>query len=1118
MRLHRCVLLLAVALATMASLPRARSQDPAAVPPAAEQRNGSVATETVSPESADSSLLLRTEDGKLVPLSDLLDPDLLAELISRARQQTEIPLYDISRLDVTGIVQGNTVTLKADITVTVRPGSEWVAVPLSLPEVHVTGMTYQSDASDGQSVPQLADPTQRRWYLYGQGVHRLHLDLITRTRPTSTGGHQLSLSLPPATQSRLDLQFRDPVELQGPPADTALHVRSGAGGVTGVEVWGAGRECTIAWSDIVQRVEAVPLLRVQNRMLLDLTTVPILLSGTSAVQISSAPVDELRIQFPPGYQLLELDARGQSDTSILSSTSTEDTVAGQVAVIGLASATEGQITLIWDLELVSAPFPRDVVVKLPTIDGASLQNGDLDILIPPGLLVQQRSIIGAQRRRVGTEASAGVSATAFRLRSAESQIDLQVDEIEALFTVSPELVVEPDQQNAVVTVRFPVNVLRGSLLDIDFHWPGFETGVWQLLPRSARLASGSTRSPISLEQSAAEEDAFSLRFPERQSGQFTVELQAFAPLDGLAADEAILTCPEIRSESVQPVVITTVDSDAFTLLPLDAETGNLLRKLPGRAPADSSQPGQSATSWIVERARDRIRFHVNSQAPSVTASIQVALMPAEFGIEVRELISYEIEHRDLTGVSLEVPDGIQPIVRRVGDAEPLRGTVDDSETRTFRLTAPQRGTLSLEVTYLVPSEETGPGTGRSGVTLPLILPRQADIEQIEVGSVTMPAFRVTDAVNWRPVFSEQFGTAWASKNGVSEIPLRWDTGVTLHPGDTPAVLLVRTTVVENSLLTSTTALFERRPEIIRVVVPGSLMLQDVAIAGTSVRDGLQAQRLDSSTDVLWTIHPDPPASSAGQVADTAFAVELRTRQQISSGATWVSPLNIDHPRFPSDNSGLTLLQWVESPDSYQFAPDGSSMMRLSDPSSVPAVQPSAMTAIPQIEAIASAHQPGIQDAIRDYSEIASPRAAAVYYVAGADRSLQLYMIPSVPLLLISASVCLLCFLLLIQFPRLSMVNFVVLAGLVGIVCIVFTPTWSTILAPYIVVGILFALVAVAFQRMTGDRPARVLRSPHPLDLPSVFGFSELLPTASGHYPPASADLPGPRKDLPVSAT
>jgi hypothetical protein len=1072
--------------------------------------------------NATSDLLLKRPDGSLVPVDQLLAPEAIQQILRRSTEQTDIPLFDLSRLDATMSVAGNIVTISADLTVTVRVDREWVAVPVGFDEVHLTGFAHDGPSDDAQAVPDVSRPPRKLWHLYGGGIHHIHLDLITTTRPTSSGGQQLILSLPEATQSRVDVSFSNAVDLQQLTSESVSQRKTNEAGVVGVQFWGPDRAFNMTWSEIVKAVAAPPAIQVQNRMQLDLTTIPILLSGNQQIQISAAPVDQLQITLPADFKLLELDVRNQAGVSILNQLQTTDQANGQTLDISLTTASEGQLSVVWDAELLAASFPRDVLIQLPRVTGASVQTGDLDILIPPGLLVTQEEVSGAQRKRVAAESDGQIAATAFRVRSPESRIRLQVDEIEALYAVSPELILQPDAQNALLTVRLQLNVLRGSLLDLGFRWPGFDAGSWQLLPRSARLLTAGSSSQLSLEKNPDDPDSFSLQFPERQSGQFTVELKAFAPLDQLPTESAVLICPEVDSDTTQPAVVTTVESDSFTLLPLNAATGEPLDVLPDRSTIErSSVQERSSTSWLLDRLTEPIRFHVNSQAPSVTTAVAIELSPQEYGIEVRQDIAYRIEHRDLTQLSLAFPEGIRAVVHLEGEVEPLRGTVEAGDIRTYRLPQPQRGDLNLVIQYLWPLPGSTMNQDQASISLPIVLPQQTDVSLIEVGTSTVGSLRVRDNATWQPVYSQRFGTAWSSEEPVREIELTWNHGAPLHPPGMPVAVLARTLVIEQSVLTTTTALFEELPTAFTFVLPGSMALQDVVVNGSSVRDGLRAERIAGSTDVRWTVFSQPDSPPAAADSDSEAATEatitLKTRQQVPEKASWLEQITIQRPRFSTELVDIPVIQWVESPDAVQMIPVDDTFLQLSKAPMLPLLQQRSATAVQKIEALSSTLRSGLQSVILDHAEAETDNGTAVFFSDSDSNRVSLYLLPAVPLLLISAVVCLLSFLLLVLIPRIRMTAYVIVLGVLMLLSFSLAPEWAFIVAPYVIVGTLFGLVAVLFQRMTGDRQSRLLRSPHPQDIPTVFGFTEFLRPGStaGSVPSSAAAQPS--RDVTASA-
>ena len=238
--------------------------------------------------------------------------------------------------------------------------------------------------------------------------------------------------------------------------------------------------------------------------------------------------------------------------------------------------------------------------------------------------------------------------------------------------------------------------MTGSLLDLAIYWPGYSSGEWQILPGSTRLISGKTSVPLLPQQSDNETDVLQMTFRERQSGEFTVEFRAYAPLAAVRSGAIQLRCPEIQARLGQPFVLITIESDEFSIRPISMGTGEPLPTipLPASAAAVAVESGLQSESWLHDDASIPIRLELPAQAPSVRANIRLGMQPRGSGIEVLETIGFEIEHRDLASLSLTVPPGVEPTVRISGQSEILRATeVIDSESEThwsFRLPEARR--------------------------------------------------------------------------------------------------------------------------------------------------------------------------------------------------------------------------------------------------------------------------------------------------------------------------------------------------------------------------------------------------------------------------------------------
>lgn len=1092
---------------------------------AAGPLNGSAASRTGAPIAGNGELLLRTAAGELVPLQDLLGADyrsILADLLNRGQQQLMVPQYEVAQLELTGRIEADVVTLTADLTIRVQRDHEWVTVPVAFSDMHIDEIAHRAEAPHARAIPETSDPAQKRWHLYGAGLHTIQLKLIGRSRPQSPTGQVLSVNLPRATISHAVLEFAAPVELQKLPPDSVERVVRTEGSVTGVEFWGLTPAFSLSWVEVVAEVTRKPVIQVQsNRMKLDLNSIPVTFSGTLTLQISGSAVNELSVLFPPGLQLLEMEARNQAGASVLSSFETTAVQAGSSAVVRLSGPLEGLLTLTFDMELVNRAFPQDIQVKLPVVRDANVQSGDLDILIPPGLLVQQTRVEGAQRKRVASETDINVQATAFRLRSIESVVVLHVEEIEAQYTVSPELVFEPDADNVLLTARFPINVLTGSLLDLGVRWPGYTGSDWKLLPGTTLLGSDKQSMPLSLEPAEGDPELFQLTFPERQSGQFWVEFKAFAPIATLRSATSAISCPHVQTRQSEPIILTTIESDTYSLQPVNTESSRSLPTAPfqSSAIAEASARNRNAQAWLHSQPEVPLRFELMRQAPSVTTSMIVGLTPRDAGIEVRQEIAYQIEHSELSTLSLIVPEGVQPTVTVANEPERLRATLDTATSWSFRLPASRRGTLQVSVEYLWPVPDDDASGESLSLELPLVLPQPqtSDMRRCEVGASVSSGLRVKDEQNWSPVYSDRFEAAWLIEGPASSVPIRWQRAVSLNPISVPEFLLSRTRVLAGDVSTTTVAVFDQLPQQFRFRLPAAVRPESVSINGHALRDlGGKVYRFEDAQGIRWTITPGsvPPLSATAAAtaapdgtpvpgtaplagtAGTAVVLEIQTRARLQRTSQLYELAEFHRPDFELASLAIPTLWMLESRDEFRVISRKHAQTSLSGLSlRGSAAQVTLQTGV---DAVLSPCTKPVQRLVREQFDewLDVDTRQDLYFTMTDSGPLAVCLIPWMSLLLVSAVSCLLLFVVMsvLRLPSLAVPLLFVAAALPAMYLAV--PEWTVLLTPFAAVGILFGIVALTFQRVATDRRLRLPGRNRTGEMLTVFGYSGILSGAS----------------------
>jgi hypothetical protein len=1081
---------------------RAQSADPvsagsgsaAAITPATVQ-DSSVSPKSVATSGAE--LLLRTNTGDMIPLSDLLGSGIVEEVLQRSQEQRSVPRYTIAELELSGVVDRDVVTLNLEMQIKVRPASEWITVPIAMGEVYVTKFSHSTDAAEGQAVLTSGDQTTRLWHLLGAGQHTVRMELVGKTRSVAPGISQMTLNLPTATASHANFSFSVPVELQKLPAGAVDKSTRDDQGVRSVEFWGLSPGFGLTWSEVAPQVSRKPVIQVQNRVKLDLTTIPVNFTGTQVLQISGSPVSEVRVTFPAGFQLQEIDARNAAGVSVLSnfeSSSTSDAVS---ALIRLTSAMSGSLTLSFDLELKNRTFPQDIRVGIPQIQEANLQSGELDILSPTGLLVQQSPVEGAQRKRVTTETDLSVAATAFRMRSAKSEILLHVEETEAQFAVSPELSLQPEQQNVILTARYPVSVLKGSLLDFAIAWPGYSGGDWQILPGSPRLISDKTSQPLSLQESDSEPDVLQMTFPERQSGEFMVEFRAFATLSLVRSGAVQLHCPEVQSRPGQPFVLTTIESDEYSIRPISMGTGELLQRIPLRTPATSAQvrPGLTLESWLHDDPSIPIRLELPAQAPSVRAGILLGMKARENGLEVNETIRFEIEHRDLTSLSLQVPAGVRPTVRIPGQSEPLRASIESSSW-SFRLPEARRGDLSIDVTYLWTMPSDAAQSSDHVYQLPIILPQAAEVRSVEAGTSMISGLRVSDEAAWRPVYSEKFEAAWRTTQPVAAIPIRWPDRQNVTVSTSPDLLLARTQIIGRQAITATLAVYQSMPDVITVETPEELGIEAIVLGAQSLTSGdlgrslMQTTRINERGVIRWRI----ASGKLSAVPAGPVLLEFRLRQRLPENpALWLDS-SFRRAVIVGESEATPVVWCITSQDEFQAigaSPEFASLTKRGA-TLIPGGATIRTIADRQMHAVLSPYPRDLElEVMERVDEWLSQSGRQDLFFGSADSGpLQLFLVPGVSLLLVSAVICVLFFVVMSLLRQITITVPLLFLTCVAMVAWLIFPEWTLTLAPYAAMGIVFGIVSISVQRLVSDGRVNFPKtSAKPGEYPTVFGFS-----------------------------
>lgn len=1096
--------LLIVSLCLLTHPVYAQTEAPAAT-------DGAVTRAPASELPATSDILIRMQSGELVPLQNLLGPDIAESLLQRGLEQRAVPASTIAHCEISGSVSRDVVRLSFRLQIQVRADGEWIPIPVSFGDVFLTEFQHESQVPGAEAVLSAGEQNAKTWHLKGRGLHTLTLQMITRARPVAGGGWQLNLTLPRATASHARLDFSVPVDLQRLPPDAVAETHRDEAGIRAVEMWGLSGPASMSWSEIAPQIAITPVVQSQTRIKLDLTTIPASLNGTQSLQISGGSLSEVSVVYPPGFELQEVSARNSANASVLKNFELFPSETPPRTLIRLTSAVEGQLSLGFELELKERVFPQSIRVSLPLIQEANVQTGDLDILIPSGLVVEQSKVEGAQRRRVTSDVSENVAATAFRLRSPESHILLEVKETEAQYIFDEVLELKPENNSVSLLMRWNVNVLRGSLLELPVQWPQPMRDVWGLLPGDLSLRRQAGSSAALLREVDGQPDLLTLAFPERQTGRFTVELRCLARQEAIADTVLSLLCPQILARTGQPVILRLQQSDQIRIEVTAPASADALTPMSSE-PTTESVPGSKPVRSLLYRNPDQpLLLSLQRQDPVVEADVSAGFSSVDTGIEIRQQIRFFIDNKDLTEVSLFVPDRIQPMVRIPGNREPLRPVIGPSGKWTYRLPQAARGEFFLDVGWIWNSQANSPAVADSVQELPLVIPGDCLIRSIRAQTASWSGLQAADPARWQPVFSQESDAAWQWRSGqpggVSAaipaliarnltLPVRSEKNTGFGDSESPLLILASSELLPGQTITSTIAAWEDVPQSIYFSLENSLQLESVQLGSQVLttselaRTALQAVPTDDGTAVRWQILP----SILEQIPGPAVLL-IKCRQITPSGSGFYRRLSLLRPRYSAEEEALPVVWSLKSSPGSHCIPLRTNFETFDHgiTAALPWSRSLADRHNADLASVISTFPPAVRAAVEPFTAVNLATNNTVGLCLGTATARELYVV-EIPLalqVLAIAPGCALIFLAMSAFRKLSPLVPLVLTPAFTLAFWIVQPVWSAVFLPPAVSGILAGLCLALLNRYMTDRRQIIKPLTAAAEMPSIFGFPDL---------------------------
>jgi hypothetical protein len=829
-----------------------------------------------------------------------LFPVVNAEALNMFRERWELQnqsrLYDLQNLTIEGTIRGDDVELQIEAQIRIRVPNEWVRVPLEFADFELIDPAPEHSVELPQTGTERFEKGNlplKTWQLKGEGIHRLKFHLIGEISTDANGRKSLRVTAPVANQSRLLLKLPGIVptaELLSTdkPTDKPLHkpmdVRTDdVLGISEIETWGLSKNTDITWAPEARSNDQPISLQATTpaKMKLDLTTEPASLTVEQAVSISGGSIDSVTVQLPPGIANVEITARDANDSPVVRGREVSDDATAKIEFV---APMTGTVVLNYGLELTKNA--KDVLIRIPVIEGAANQTADLDLVVPIGLEVEFAIPDDGSVRQKRVEANAeprveGVRQVAYRLFSEVAELRLSIKDPEAFYSVVPLVNFETDG-NLVMTARFTVNVVRGSFNEMTIVWPGYEADGWKILDGYTRLM---TDPPTNLAP-VSDGDSVTLQFPTRQSREFVIEIQALRDLASFQDGDGLLRLPDILTPRPHKTNVSLIESDTYSMM-LSARDGKTtFPQLPlSRWPAILTQREEPLTVWLVDSPNQAVHLDVQKQRSEIRASVLAEVSVVNDGIHCSETLSYRVRNLDVREVRLLVND-VSPTVRLRDFEEPLQPLSTLDNVATYSLPEAMRGEFDLLVDYWS-AESTSKSRAGQQVEFPLVLPASMDetIESIQVATRMPESITLIQSADWTRVHSDSFPAMWRTATIPEVVPLQLQHSLRSDATGKPHLLVVKSALVGNNLMTATTAVYSKAPGIVVFSVPSGAVVYRARLQGDDAESEIVA---NDSTGQLVQIRPRQNA--AGQSATATLVVQQGVRSSRLLG-----PL---HPLLP----------------------------------------------------------------------------------------------------------------------------------------------------------------------------------------------------------------------------
>ena len=713
-------------------------------------------------------LIEKTESGETRLRSDTrtVTKQILTDAEERIRLQNRSELFDIQQVEITGTIRGSVVEIEIKLQIEISPSDEWVRVPIGFETLYLKELKHSTEIEDGRGRFDTTQLPRKTWHLMGAGSHLLKMKMEGSITEEVGGQYRFRPDAPRATVSHMVLKIPEKVDTVdvAPPRPHWVRPIDGAA-ASEVEIWGLEPATQLSWFPRRTTADEDVEIRLTELATMSLDLATTTLNVLQPIAITGGALTELSVKLPPGFRAHAIRAEDENGRNIV--TPLTDSDEGEV-LIRFESPVIDNVILDYDLRLLKTAFPQRISVRVPDLQDTADESANIEIFAPSGLGVEFINLNenNVRQKRVESAGRERTSVVAWQLLSDKAQLNLQVSETEAFYSVSPTIVLEANRSTVLLSGSFNINTVQGSLKETKILWPGLTEEGWTILGVRMKRAGEVEEVPVPWEATPDDESALLLNFRSRQVGSFEVTIQAVRDLAGLDTEPQTLHLPDIESPAPHTTTVALQESDEFSISvsPPAADSQTPFPELPvSRLPDEVQRREGLASAWLVESVADGVRLNLTKQQARVQSQLLAELTIANGSIHIHEAIDFDVLYLDLDEVTLL--SDITPTVRIEGDDRPLRSVRNESGLLSYALPEKRRGKFRVLVDYYWnPSVDENTFAG-STPTLPLVLPGAGnEVSEMVVATQRPGAIAPNNKELWTRVHVGEFAAAWRSAN------------------------------------------------------------------------------------------------------------------------------------------------------------------------------------------------------------------------------------------------------------------------------------------------------------------------------------------------------------------